>query len=149
MISFSRKIKIFQEYCRNFYLLKKLVTIFVFAVYLFSVTEAHQLLKLPVIFQHYAEHKTENDKISFLEFLAMHYLHGSPNDKDRDRDMQLPFKTSGDCACAFYALCFFDPTDFDRAAHIIIALNHSVPNSDFINSGISLISGNHPSLVNC
>lgn len=119
---------------QKFYLLKKLVTIFVFAVYLFSVTEAHQLLKLPVIFQHYAEHKTENDKISFLEFLAMHYLHGSPNDKDRDRDMQLPFKTSGDCACAFTPfVSLIQPISIEQP-HIIIALNHSVPNSDFINS---------------
>lgn len=27
----------------------------------------------------------------------MHYMHGSPKDKDYDRDMELPFKTSGDC----------------------------------------------------
>jgi len=27
----------------------------------------------------------------------MHYMHGSPNDDDHDRDMQLPFKTADDC----------------------------------------------------
>lgn len=27
----------------------------------------------------------------------MHYMHGSPMDKDHDRDMQLPFKTTDDC----------------------------------------------------
>jgi hypothetical protein len=26
----------------------------------------------------------------------MHYRHGSPKDKDYNKDMQLPFKTSGD-----------------------------------------------------
>ncbi len=57
----------------------------------------HQLLKLPVVFQHYAEHKLMNGNISFLQFLDMHYMHGSPMDSDHDRDMQLPFKTIDDC----------------------------------------------------
>jgi len=73
---------------------KKITAIFFLAVYLFSTTEANQLLKLPVIFQHFQEHKQENKNITFLDFLAMHYLHGSPKDEDYDRDMQLPFKTS-------------------------------------------------------
>lgn len=52
------------------------------------------MLKLPVVFQHFAEHQQENKNISFIRFLDMHYMHGSPKDKDYDRDMQLPFKTS-------------------------------------------------------
>lgn len=31
--------------------------------------------------------------MTFLAFLDMHYMHGSPHDDDYDRDMQLPFKT--------------------------------------------------------
>lgn len=57
----------------------------------------HQLLKLPVVFEHYAEHQLEDADIGFLEFLDMHYMHGSPQDDDYERDMQLPFKTSADC----------------------------------------------------
>ena len=78
--------------------MKKITAIFFLGVYLLSTTEAHQLFKLPVVFQHYKEHKKEDNSISMLRFLAIHYLHGSPKDKDYDRDMQLPFKTSGDCA---------------------------------------------------
>jgi hypothetical protein len=55
------------------------------------------LLKLPVIFQHFAEHKLEDKNITFFAFLDMHYMHGSPKDKDYDKDMKLPFKTSYDC----------------------------------------------------
>jgi len=77
--------------------LKKIIAILFLTIYLLSVTEAYQLLKLPVIFQHFAEHKKENGKITFLEFLDIHYMHGSPMDKDYERDMQLPFKTSSDC----------------------------------------------------
>jgi hypothetical protein len=76
---------------------KKISAIFFFTVYLLSTTEAHQLLKLPVIFEHFSEHQQENNNITALEFLSIHYLHGSPKDKDYDRDMQLPFKTSNDC----------------------------------------------------
>ncbi len=54
------------------------------------------MLKLPVVFQHFMEHRQEDKSISLIHFLAIHYLHGSPKDKDYDRDMQLPFKTSGD-----------------------------------------------------
>lgn len=42
----------------------------------------------------------EDQSISLVQFLALHYLHGSPRDKDYDRDMQLPFKTHIDCLVA-------------------------------------------------
>lgn len=77
--------------------MKKGAAIFFFSLYLLSATEAHQLLKLPIVFQHFKEHKQEDKKITLLQFFAIHYLHGSPKDKDYERDMQLPFKTSGDC----------------------------------------------------
>jgi len=78
-------------------LLKKYVAILLLSVYLLSTTEAHQLLKLPYIFKHYAEHHQENDQISFLDFLDMHYMHGSPHDADYAEDMQLPFKSTDKC----------------------------------------------------
>jgi hypothetical protein len=73
---------------------KKTTAILFFVIYLFSTTEIYQLLKIPVIFQHFSEHQRENKSISFLAFLDMHYMHGSPMDDDYARDMQLPFKTS-------------------------------------------------------
>lgn len=81
--------------------LKKTFAILFLSIYLFSTTEIHQLLKLPVVFQHYREHQAEEKDISILRFLANHYLHGSPKDKDNKRDMELPFKTSGDCITSF------------------------------------------------
>ena len=65
-------------------------------------------MKLPVVFQHFSEHQQENKPISFTQFLALHYLHDSPKDKDYERDRQLPFKTTGDyiscIAIAFVSL---------------------------------------------
>ncbi len=76
--------------------MKKFIAISFLLVYLFATTEAKQLLKLPLVFQHFKEHQKENKAISFLHFLKIHYLQGSPRDKDYNRDMQLPFKTSND-----------------------------------------------------
>jgi hypothetical protein len=77
--------------------LKKFTAILLFTAYLFSTTELHQLLKLPMVFIHFAEHQKENKSISFLRFLDMHYMHGSPRDKDYNEDMKLPFKTADNC----------------------------------------------------
>jgi hypothetical protein len=57
-----------------------------------DITELHQLIKLPVLFQHFAEHKQRNHNVSFTDFLSMHYWGDDLNDDDNDRDMQLPFK---------------------------------------------------------
>ncbi|MFC4230938.1 hypothetical protein ACFOW1_03480 [Parasediminibacterium paludis] len=79
--------------------MKKLVTIFFLAIYLLATTDSYQLLKLPMVFQHFSEHRAENKNLGFFDFLDMHYLHGSPQDADFDRDMQLPFKKAcTDCA---------------------------------------------------
>ena len=74
--------------------MKNVVSIFFLTVYLLASTQAHELLKLPIVFAHFSEHKNEDKSISLLEFLDMHYMHGSPKDDDYDRDMQLPFKTT-------------------------------------------------------
>ncbi|MBZ5856720.1 hypothetical protein [Flavihumibacter profundi] len=108
--------------------MKKVITIFFLTVYLLSTTEAHQLLKLPVVFEHFKEHRQEDKSISLLHFLAIHYLHGSPRDKDYDRDMQLPFKTSNDCisvtAPAFIPLSVelsvIQPVDLPQKKNFII-----------------------------
>lgn len=100
--------------------MKKVTAIFFFSVYLLSATEAQQLFKLPVMFAHFKEHKKENRSITFMRFLDIHYMHGSPKDKDYDRDMQLPFKTSGDCASAVSPA--FVPMFVQHAAPAPIAL---------------------------
>ena len=62
-------------------------------VVLFAHTELPQLLKLPVLVEHYLEHRHEDHQLSFLHFLSLHYFNGDPHDADYARDMQLPFKS--------------------------------------------------------
>ena len=52
-----------------------------------------QLLKLPVLIEHYNEHKRQNEHLSLWGFLCMHYANGNEKDADYDKDMKLPFKT--------------------------------------------------------
>jgi hypothetical protein len=52
------------------------------------------MLKLPVLVQHFKEHRAENSNITFTEFIVLHYFSGNPKDKDYNRDQQLPFRTN-------------------------------------------------------
>jgi len=79
----------------------KIVIVLLFA-YLIGSTEFHQVLRLPLLVEHYTEHRAQVDEMSFWEFLVMHYETDVPHD---DTDMSLPFK---DChhssAISFTAL---------------------------------------------
>lgn len=57
-----------------------------------EATSLDQLLKLPVLFEHFQEHQERDPKVSLLEFLAMHYWGQDLDDNDNARDNQLPFK---------------------------------------------------------
>lgn len=86
--------------------MKKLAVILVLFIYLFSSTEAYQLLKLPLLIEHYQKHKHEDAKISFIKFLHIHYLQGVKFDDDYAQDMQLPFKTHAEdfCFCSVISM---------------------------------------------
>lgn len=62
---------------------------------MFSMTELHQILKAPLLVEHYYEHNDKKE-ISVLTFLEMHYLNGNVKDADFEKDMKLPFKNFQD-----------------------------------------------------
>ncbi len=69
------------------------VWIFTIVLALFAqTTELHEFVKLPILFEHYAEHQQRDSKLKFLDFLSMHYWGDDLNDDDNSRDMELPFK---------------------------------------------------------
>jgi len=63
-----------------------------FFIYLVSFTEFKEVLRLPLLLQHYGEHKDQVAEMSFFEFLTMHYETDEAHD---DRDNRLPFKDCG------------------------------------------------------
>lgn len=73
-------------------ILKRFLAISLLALYINSYTELHEAMRLPVLFEHYAEHKTQVSDLSFWEFLVMHYKTDVSHD---DHDGQLPFKVPG------------------------------------------------------
>ncbi len=75
--------------------MRRVLAILFLSVYLISTTELGQLLKFPILVEHYFEHKEKNPQINVMEFLALHYegnhLENHPHDEDYEHDQQLPF----------------------------------------------------------
>lgn len=67
------------------------------AIYSLTLTEFHQLLKIPALVEHYVEHHQEDPSLSLLGFLKMHYPGKFLVDDDYSKDQQLPFRSS-DCS---------------------------------------------------
>lgn len=61
----------------------------------------NQLLKMPLLIEHYFDHQVENKDLTLFRFLNMHYTNLHPVDKNHKKDMQLPFKSHSDCSTAF------------------------------------------------
>ena len=73
--------------------MRKLIAIFFLAVFSFSFSEARQLLKMPNLVQHYRDHMARGYK-SFAGFLKQHYLISHKDDGDKEKDDNLPFKST-------------------------------------------------------
>lgn len=74
------------------------MAIFFMSIYMLSFSEMHQFLRIPVLMQHFVEHRHINPSISLLSFLKEHYIHQYVRDADYQRDNQLPFRHSDCCA---------------------------------------------------
>ena len=73
--------------------MKRILTILLLTIYLFSTTELSQLLKLPLLIDHFIDHKEENKDVTIWEYLYMHYALDKDNSTDSNTDKKLPFKS--------------------------------------------------------
>lgn len=94
--------------------MRRLNAILFLLIFLSSSTELHQLLRLPVLFSHYHEHKRDNEKISFMDFIVFHYFSGDTGDTDFTH-RELPFKV-----------------DHSEALHISLAILPSCAAEPFV-----------------
>lgn len=69
--------------------MKRILAISFLIVYINSNTEFHEMLRLPILVEHFTEHKKTNGDISFWDFLVMHYKTNVTHDS---HDNELPFK---------------------------------------------------------
>ena len=70
--------------------MKKLISILLLSLYLVSTTELYQFLKIPVLIEHYLEHKEQNPKLTIGSFFKIHY-DNPVKDSDYTTDQKLPF----------------------------------------------------------
>ncbi|OLY92010.1 hypothetical protein SAMN05444008_106213 [Cnuella takakiae] len=82
--------------------MRRIIAIFCLALLLFTNTELYQLVKMPVLLEHYQEHKAGG--MNLLGFLKEHYFNGGVRNPDYERDMQLPFKTPTHIATIAFVL---------------------------------------------
>ncbi len=77
------------------------------SVYLVSTTEACQLLKIPILVEHFIEHRKHDLHLTFWAFLKMHYDH-PVKDADYQKDQKLPFVTHSGTLTLVFTLdnCF-------------------------------------------
>jgi hypothetical protein len=87
---------------------KKTVAIFFMTIYMLAFSEFHQFLRLPILVQHYVEHRQQNPGISLLAFLEEHYIHQYIKDADYQRDNQLPFRAAETSVVTVSAAMTFD-----------------------------------------
>lgn len=120
--------------------MKKVTAILLFAIYCLTATELGQLLKLPKLMEHFAEHAHEDAGVTFTDFLAMHYSPDAPKDEDYEEDKQLPFKEHNTSAGTNWIVftpvtssVIFTPTNANAAEHFILY------SEDFISSSLSVL----------
>jgi hypothetical protein len=73
--------------------MQKRLANFLLLLFVLQTTELGELLRLPLLVEHYAQHKRLNPRTTVFGFIKMHYVDKTVLDADYAQDMQLPFKT--------------------------------------------------------
>ncbi len=83
--------------------MRKLIAIFFVSIFLSSSTQFIEVLKLPLLIEHYFEHKAENKNITFIDFIKLHYAENT-HYASHHKDKELPFKAFHQGNCISIAL---------------------------------------------
>jgi hypothetical protein len=75
-------------------MLKRVSGIFLIVLHLNTSTEIAQVLRLPLLIEHFTAHRATDRQLTFFGYLREHYFTDTRNDPDYAADMQLPFKSS-------------------------------------------------------
>jgi hypothetical protein len=70
--------------------MRRITAIGMLVLHLGLFTEMNELMRLPLLVEHYLEHQQLVPEMSFFQFLAMHYKTDVAHDST---DMELPFKS--------------------------------------------------------
>lgn len=87
--------------------MRKLLAIFFLLLLTLTTEPGIQIMKLPLLLNHFATHLTERRSNSFTGFLKQHYSSFHHSDSDSRQDEQLPFKTvSAEAFTSLYVSSF-------------------------------------------
>jgi len=100
------------------------VSFLLLTIHLFTATELSQLFKLPVLLEHFGEHKQKDASISFGSFLYRHYFTDHSNDGHSERDKQLPFHSHEDCVSMKLSVC--PPITFGDFALTVLPIEENI-----------------------
>lgn len=103
--------------------MKKLLSILLISAYLISTTEFYQVLKLPLLAEHFNEHKSLNQGTTFWGFLVMHYTNNDVKYADHDKDMRLPFKSHEGSVHSIVLTFIHNPAILILIKPVVIDLN--------------------------
>ena len=70
--------------------MKRRIAILFAFIFLITTTELGQLLKFPILIEHFVEHKAENPNLSLWNYLQIHYSQQYKEEGD-PTDEKLPF----------------------------------------------------------
>lgn len=114
--------------------MKKAICILLIGIYLVSSTEIQQLVKLPILIQHFAEHKKQDKDLTLWSFLIMHYEHNTV-DIDYSKDQQLPFKSHDNCSGLSLSIFVSTPVySITSKSYNTESVSHIIQNENFIHS---------------
>lgn len=92
--------------------MKRSIILLLTALFIFSNTECKQLLKMPLLWEHYTQHHLHNPHISLLQFFVHHYA--CQDDHADNEDQKLPFKSGTQ---SIHVLLPFATAPSDCAVH--------------------------------
>ena len=118
--------------------MKKCLAVILLSLYLCATTELYQFLKIPILVEHYFEHKSENPEMTVFAFLKMHY-DNPVKDADWQTDQKLPFITHHEHSIIVFILNPLFSLEINEnqqpiLSRKIIAYNDAVLDSDIINA---------------
>lgn len=106
--------------------MKRSAILLLLVLYVFTATECRELLKLPVLIEHFTEHQTKNSNLSLFDFINLHYLSLEKHGDEDAHDHALPFKAHENCHSIAMAVAGIpeQPVSIDpQVVHVEAAIN--------------------------
>lgn len=94
--------------CRMF-LSRRYAALVLICVQLLSTLQVRELLKFPILIEHYFDHQLEERHQSVFSYLTQHYLTEDGTDADANEDRMLPFGSKEEIALSSFVVMLMAP----------------------------------------